>query len=75
MILVNKLKGEIVSKGLTQGEVARMIGLTPKTFSCRLKRGILGSNEIEQLMDILEIDDPRDIFFVREVAHQETKSA
>lgn len=75
MILVNKLKGEIVSKGLTQGEVAQMLGMSPKTFSCKLKRGILGSDEIERLMNILEIEDPRDIFFVREVACKETRTA
>lgn len=63
IILVNELKGKIVSKGLTQEEVAKLMGITPKTLSLKLKSGVMGSDEIEKLMDILEIEDPRYIFF------------
>lgn len=67
MIRVNELKGRIVACGLTQAEVAHKIGITPKTLSAKLQRGVLDSDEIYKLMDILSIDDPVDIFFAEEV--------
>ena len=67
MIMVNELKGRFVAKGLTQEEVAKHIGITPKTLSLKLKAGVLGSDEIEKLMELLEIEDPRYIFFGKKV--------
>ena len=63
MILVNELKGKIVAKGLTQAELAKMIGMSSKTFSLKLKKGVFGSDEIEQMIKILDIEDPARIFF------------
>lgn len=67
MINVNELKGRIVAKGYTQTDVANKIGITPKTFSTKLKKGVLNSKEIEKLIDILDIKNPIDIFFVDNV--------
>lgn len=63
MLLVNELKGAIVAKGLTQKEVAKELGITPRTFSLKLKAGVFGSDEIESMMKLLDIKDPRRIFF------------
>lgn len=63
MILVDELKGKIVAKGLTQKEVAEALDIAPKTFGLKLKAGVFGSDEIEKMMKILEIKDPRYIFF------------
>lgn len=63
MINVNLLKGSIVSNGLTQGDVAEKLGITPQTFSAKMKKGVFGSDEIEKLIKILEIKDPVPIFF------------
>ena len=41
MIDVNKLKGSIVSAGKTQTDVAKRLGITPKTFSIKLKKAYL----------------------------------
>ena len=67
MIDVNKLKGSIVSAGKTQTDVAKRLGITPKTFSIKLKKGVFGSDEIEVMIDYLSIEDPLSIFFVKEV--------
>ena len=67
MVDANKLRGAIVSNGMTQEEVAKMIGITPKTFYTKVKRGVFGSDEIEKMMDILKIDDPVSIFFAKTV--------
>lgn len=39
---VDKLRGIIVSEGMTQEQVARQIGMSPKTFYNKMKRGYLG---------------------------------
>ena len=58
MILTDRLKGIIVSRGLTQKEVAEKIGMTPKTFYLKMKIGVFDSDEIEKL----DIEDPGYIF-------------
>lgn len=63
MVDVNALKAEWVKKGLRQQDVAKIIGITPKTLSLKLKRGIFGSDEIELLIAALDINDPVRIFF------------
>ncbi len=63
MINTNLLKGRIVSKGLTQRKMAKMLGIAEKTFYDKMKRGVFTSNEIEAMMVILDIDNPVEIFF------------
>ena len=46
----NALKGLIVTKGLTQKQVAKKLKMTPKTFSLKLKKGVFGSDEIEKMI-------------------------
>lgn len=62
MIDTNKLKGLIVSKGLTQNKVAEILGMTPKTFYIKMKKGVFGSDEIEGMISLLDISDPVNIF-------------
>lgn len=63
MIIINKLKACIVEKGLNQSKLAKMLNITQKTLSIKMKKGIFNSNEIEKMIKILEIDDPISIFF------------
>lgn len=67
MINTNKLKGIIVENGYTQQDVAQMIGITPKTFYEKMKKGVFGSDEIQIMIDNLDIDDPAGIFFAKKV--------
>lgn len=67
MILTNELKGIIVSKGYTQKQIAEHLGITPKTFSAKMKKRVFGSDEIQKMIDILDIRNPADIFFAKEV--------
>lgn len=66
MIKTDKLKGIIVENGLTQMEVAKQIGIAPKTFYEKMKNGVFGSDEIQIMIDLLHIEDPVSIFFARE---------
>lgn len=40
-----------------------MIGVTPKTFYTKMKRGVFGSDEIQIMIKNLNIKNPMDIFF------------
>ncbi len=63
MINVDALRAEWVKNGLKQYEVASILNMTPKTFSLKLKKGVLGSDEIETLISSLHISNPMPIFF------------
>ena len=63
MVLSNELRGRIVAKGLTQVEVARLIGVTPKTLNTKLKTGVFKTDEVEILIQVLDIKDPLAVFF------------
>ena len=65
MILVNELKGKIRAKGYTQERLAKELGISPKTLSSKLSKGVFGSDEIEKMIKILEIDNLIEIFFIR----------
>lgn len=66
MIRVDKLRGVIAENGFSQAEVAKMIGITPKTFYEKMKNGVFGSDEIQVMIDQLNISNPTDIFFAKE---------
>lgn len=63
MINVNALKGKIAERGKTQTDVAKAIGIAPKTFYDKMSKGVFGSDEIEIMIDYLNIEDPMKIFF------------
>lgn len=66
MIRTGDLRAEIVRNNLSQKDVARMIGVTPKTFYDKMSKGVFGSDEIEIMIKELHIDDPIKIFFAKE---------
>ena len=63
MIKTDELRGIIAKNGLSQTDVAKMIGVTPKTFYKKMKNGVFGSDEIQIMIDELHIDNPMPIFF------------
>lgn len=65
VIKTNELKGIIVKNGLSQSDVANIIGITPKTFYEKMKNGVFGSDEIQIMIDELHIEDPVSIFFAK----------
>lgn len=62
MIKTDELRGIIAKNGLSQTDVAKMIGITPKTFYEKMKNGVFGSDEIQIMIDELHIDEPMSIF-------------
>ena len=67
MIRTDKLRGKIAEKGYSQADVAKEIGITPKTFYDKMKNGVFGSDEIETMIELLDIEDPVSIFFAPNV--------
>lgn len=63
MVDTAKLKAAWVAKGKTQDEVAKIIGVSSKTMSFRMKKGVFGSDEMERMIDALDIKNPAEIFF------------
>ena len=66
MIKTDELRGVIAKNGYSQSDIAKMIGVTPKTFYEKMKNGVFGSDEIQIMIENLHIEDPIAIFFARE---------
>lgn len=66
MIRVDKLRGIIAQKNMSQSDVAKVIGITPKTFYTKMKKGVFGSDEIDAMISLLDIKNPVDIFFAQQ---------
>lgn len=69
MIDANKLRGKIAENGFSQREIAEIIGVTPKTFYDKMKRGIFDSDEMYKMVELLNIEEPAEIFFAKEVTY------
>lgn len=67
MIDTNALRGIITAKGMTQQDVANSIGMAPKTFYSKMKKGVFGSDEMESMIELLSIENPTAIFFAKKV--------
>lgn len=67
MIDTNELRGLIAKNGLSQTKVAEALGIAPKTFYCKMKKGVFDSDEMEDMIQILHIEEPCKIFFAKNV--------
>lgn len=67
MVDTNRLKSVIVLNGKTQEDVAKHLGMAPKTFYTKMKKGVFGSDEIDKMIDYLNIEEPMPIFFAKTV--------
>lgn len=59
---VNKLRGIIAERGMTQEKVAKAIGISSKTFYLKMKKGVFGTDEVERMIKLLAINNAEDIF-------------
>ena len=75
MVNANKLRAIIIERGMTQQVVAKELGMAPKTFYSKVKKGVFGSDEINKMIDLLKIKDPMNVFFGRQVTLKVTKKA
>ena len=74
MLNVPEFKAAMVRKGHTQKSLAKILGMSEKTFYERMKNKVFGSDEIEKLVEVLEISDPMPIFFSNLVTSKDTEN-
>ena len=67
MIATEKLRGIIAEQGLSQRQVAKQLGMTEKTFYAKMKKGVFGTDEVDQMIAHLGIENPAEIFFAQTV--------
>lgn len=65
MVDTNRLRGIIAERGTSQRQVANYLGMAEKTFYSKMKSGVFGTDEAEQLIRLLKIENPAEIFFAR----------
>lgn len=63
MIRTDLLRGVIAQKNTSQRKVAKQLGMTEKTFYTKMKKGVFDSDEISEMISLLDIDNPSEIFF------------
>ena len=63
MVNTDKLLGIMAEKHKRQKDVAKALGMSPKTFYLRMQSKVFGSDEIEIMIEVLDIDNPMPIFF------------
>lgn len=68
MVDTNKLRGKIAEKGLSQRDVAQALGISDATFYRKMKEKKFDSSEISKMINVLEIENPIEIFFAEFVA-------
>ncbi len=68
MVDVNRLRGLIAERGLSQRKVAKLLGMAEKTFYNKMKSGVFVSTEMSALIELLDISDPAGIFFTELVS-------
>ena len=69
MINANKIRARIVEMGMTQKQVAEMIGISEKTLSVKMNNGKFGLDEADRMIKVLKIDEPDKYFFTNEVTY------
>ena len=60
---INLYRAATAKAGYTQYQLARLLGMADSTLIRKVKRESLSLVEVKRIMDILQIDDPRPIFF------------
>lgn len=65
MVATDKPRGIIAERGMSQRQVAKLLGLNEKTFYSKMQKGVFGTDEVEQMVELLSIPNPADIFLAR----------
>lgn len=72
MVNVNKLRGAIAENRLTMRETARRIGMAQQTLARKMERGVFDSEDMDALIELLDLENPAEIFLVPRWALQPT---
>lgn len=67
MVDTIKIKALVVERGMTQTEVAKRLGMSSKVWFDRMSKKKFDSEEMYNLIHVLNIPNPAEIFFADEV--------
>lgn len=63
MVNVNEIRARMALLGITQKDLAKSLGVSEKTMSLKMSSGKFGLEEAKVLIQILDIENPSEIFF------------
>jgi predicted transcriptional regulator len=64
-----RFAAQLALRGITQAELAKQLNIDPSTLYRKVKaQGNFTRKEINQIIEILSIDNPAEIFFADELA-------
>ena len=66
MVNTSKLRGLIAEKNMSQSQVAEKLEITGDTFYRKMKSGKFDTDEAYKLIQILQIENPVEVFFMPE---------
>ncbi len=69
MVDTLKIKALVVERGMTQTEVAKKLGMSNKVWYDRMSKKKFDSEEMYNLIHILDIKNPTEIFFADNVTY------
>lgn len=64
MVNTAKIKGLIAERGMTQAQVAKELEIADDTFYRKMRAGKFTTDEAYSLIQILDIDNPAEVFFM-----------
>lgn len=62
MLDKRKFRAKLMENGYTYASMAKEIGISERTFTNRIKKLWFGSDEIEKMIPLLKIENPKEIF-------------
>lgn len=74
MVRTDKIRGLMAEKNITGKFMAKAMGITPNTFSAKMKSGVFNSDEMQVIVEVLSIEDPMPIFFAPKVTQNVTNA-
>ncbi len=66
MVQTDRLKREIETQQLSDAQVAWHLGISEQCFSRKMKSGRFGTQDMQLLTELLDLQDPETIFFAQE---------
>ena len=72
MLNTDELRGRIAKRGLSQRKMAKILGITEKTFYSKMNDGVFRTDELETMADILRVSKSDiGVFFCDDLTNQE----
>ena len=72
MFNIREFKAQMARIGITQKQLAQIIGMSEQTLIRRMRSGEFSVSEIDRIIKALQCDTPMHIFFTQNVAFKAT---